>query len=142
MKPDAAPLVYASLLASGVNDPAVDAWLRDGVARYLAQNGEISLEAALGLPRRRPTKAMRDFWLAAAANHFRGTGWQRASELSKAVEKFKLRTWPSWCNQKSPPAYADALEQALFHAFKSGIGIPGTTQGLLKILSNQIPISG
>lgn len=141
MTPDAVPLVYASMLAAGVKDDAIDAWLRAGVARYLAQNGSITLEAALGLPRRRPTKAMRDFWLAAAANHFPESSYKRAAALLAAVQKFELRTWPCWCNHKAPPASADALEQALFHAFKTGVGIPGSAQGLMKILNNQNPVS-
>jgi hypothetical protein len=129
------------LLAAGVVDPAVDEWLRDGVRRYLASDGEISLEQALGLPRRRPAKAVRDFWLAAAANHFTGTPWQRAAALADAVGNFGLRTWPSWCERKAPPEYADALHRALFHAFKTGLAMPATTLGLHKILANQNPVS-
>jgi len=135
------PLVYASQLAAGVNHPAIDAWLRAGVARYLTQNGSITLEAALGLPRRRPAKAMRDFWLAAAANHFHGSSYKRAAALSAAANKFGLRTWPCWCKHEAPPVSADALEQALFHAFKTGLRMPGTAQGMLKILDNQNPVS-
>lgn len=141
MTPNAVPLVYATMLAAGVNHPEIDAWLRAGVARYLAQDGAITLEAALGLPRRGPSKAMRDFWLAAAANHFHGSSYKRGEALLEAVQKFEGRTWPSWCNHKAPPAYAEALEQALFHAFKTGISIPGTAQGLMKILDNQNPVS-
>lgn len=142
MTPGAVPLVYASMLAAGVNHPEIDAWLRAGVARYLAQDGAITLEAALGLPRRKPTKAMRDFWLAAAANHFHGSSFKRGKALLEAVQKFELRTWPSWCNHKAPPAHADALEQALFHAFKANVGMPGSAQGMKKILENQNPVSG
>lgn len=141
MTPDSIPLLYGTLLAAGVDDPAVDEWLRTGVRAYLRQNGALSLEQALGLPRRRPAQAVRDFWLAAAANHFSGSSWQRADALASAVLNFEARTWPSWCDHKAPPAYADALQRALFHAYKSGPKIPATAQGLLKILSNQSPVS-
>jgi hypothetical protein len=136
------PLVYSTLLAAGVDDPAVDEWLRVGVRTYLAENGALTLEQALGLPRRRPAQAVRDFWLAAAANHFSGSPWQRADALAVAVKNFSNRTWPSWRDHKAPPAYSDALQRALFHAHKTGLPIPATPQGLLKIIANQNPVSG
>lgn len=139
--PSGIPLLYGTLLASGVADPAVDEWLRVGVRRYLVANGTITLEQALGLPRRRPAQAIRDFWLAEAANHFTGTTWQRAAALADVVSIFELRHWPSWCDHKEPPAYADALQRALFHALKTGQKIPSTAQGLLKILASQNPVS-
>ena len=139
--PSGIPLLYSTVLASGVVDPEVDEWLRGGVRKYLAANGALTLEQALGLPRRRPAQAIRDFWLAEAANHFTGSPWQRAADLASAVSHFEQRTWPSWSDRKAPPEYADVLQRALFHAFKNGRTIPTTAQGLLKILSNQNPVS-
>jgi hypothetical protein len=139
--PSGIPLVYGTLLAAGVADPAVDEWLRAGVRRYLSANGAITLEQALGLPRRRPAKAIRDFWLAEAANHFTGSAWQRVCALADAASLFERRTWPSWCNLKEPPAYADQIQRALFHAHKTGLDMPATPQGLQKILVNQNPVS-
>lgn len=140
--PNGIPLLYGTLLAAGVADPAVDEWLRVGVRKYLAANGEITLEQALGLPRRRPAQALRDFWIAEAANHFTGSPWQRASALADAVTSFELRIWPCWYGRKAPPDNADPLQRALFHARKTGLSIPATAQGLLKILSSQNPVSG
>jgi hypothetical protein len=103
-------LLHYQHVLDGVVDAECAAWLQG--AFRLAEGGAMPLWMALGLPAPpRLRKALRDFWLACAADVVGSP-----SALHRAASGFERRYWPVWRNLEQAPSTATAVEGSLFLA--------------------------
>ena len=80
----------------------------------------------------RARKIRRDALLNVALAKIPGKStWARCSQLAQRIRQFETRRWPRIRFMAEPPARFNELDQCLFHAFKLGIKMPDTAQGLV-----------
>lgn len=116
MRTDAIPedaLLHLQHALSGLRDDHLAGWLQRGFQMWLENEGRIPLHRCLGLPAgARARTALRDFWLARAAQRLDNC----AGRILLAATKFEANTWPVWRGLENPPSSATALEAQLFLA--------------------------
>lgn len=112
-------------------------WLRRGFSAFLASGGKLPLERCLHLPtnERALRRARRDQWLRRAWMLLSGasSSWRRSEMLAAEVHRFQVSKWVRWSSLDRAPAGANALEEALFEAFRSHERVPGTAMQLHNI---------
>lgn len=126
------------VLEAGIS-PELEAWLADGVRRWLVEGGELA--DALGLPRRAAEVrlALRDRWLREAAAHLgETTRWRRAKRLAVHAQRFERHAWAVWRGLALPPSSATPVEASLFFARRYG-PFPATARQFANLLSETGP---
>lgn len=124
------PVQLARLVAAGIVDEQVCAWLADGFARHAA--GE-PLEHALRLDRANRIR-QRDAALlrAAQAISARSITWSTAVALEEAVRRFRCRVAPFLDEDRE--CELGPLDRALLDAHRTGERIPATARQLWTLL--------
>jgi hypothetical protein len=128
-------------MLEGAHDADDIAWLRGGFARAFRDG--LPLDLALGLPatRARLRTALRDYWLAQAADELSALlPWPRACELARRGREFERRTWPVWRRHDAPPGHATALDRCLFYLHRHGGRVPNARR-LFDVLAIATPAS-
>jgi hypothetical protein len=112
-------------------------WLCRGFSAFLACGGKLPLERCLHLPtnERALRRARRDHWLRRAWMLLDGanSSWRRSEMLAAEVHRFQVAKWARWSALDHVPPGANALEEALFEAFRSHERVPGTAMQLHNI---------
>jgi hypothetical protein len=133
-------LVLLLRLVGGVDDPAVTAWLRSAVVRWLKSDSDLTLTEALHLgdSARRVRLAVRDSWIAEAAKLTGGASpWTQAVVLEREVAHYLTFKWPAWRRLDDPPAGASPIEHCL-HIARLADELPRSTASLYRILTSQV----
>lgn len=132
-----AALLLARLLGpDGPADREAVAWAINGLRLWKRADGTLPLEQCLRLPStpRQARLRERNAWLTDAAQRIGGSSpYERASRLLRAAAAFRRR-WPVLCHLAEPPAEFDAVSIALFFAMRSGADLPGTVEGIARII--------
>lgn len=136
-----------SLFHSQPITPDVKEWLVTSFLHYLHHGGEYPLDRFLGLA---PIEAgqsslstrlgllKRDLHLIDALQQIglneSVSRWGRCQRLALENSKFESRTWKLYRHLKDPPASWPEWQQSLFLAYKTGVTVPRTENGLYDIL--------
>lgn len=120
---------------------AADAWLQDGLRRWMQQasGGQLDLHRMLGLGGPRAVRiALRCQHLVAAAALLPGPShWARCQQLAEAARAFSTRRWPRWQRLDAPPLDARPVDVHLWHAARLGEDLPETAEAYLNALPKQ-----
>lgn len=111
-------------------------WLRDAAMRHVA-SGE-SIDRALGLsgnlgrsPRFDYMRRERNRYLAEALRYVGG----EYARLAKEIELYECRILPAWRHRSDPPHDWPPVRAAIHRAFRVGMAVPASIDGLRKALA-------
>ncbi len=127
------------LLQLAARDPAAIEWAVQNALNYVANAGALGFEKCCRLSATRAARrrALRDFFIAEAATKLSVCDRVAQTALHTAFQRFISERWPTWRSYREAPAEASPAERSMFLAIKAG-RIPGTPQGLGKILRSQL----
>ncbi len=119
----------------GAVSPEVAAWFSQGIEDYLSRQGP--LDECLNLTGKVGQRKALTIYLAHTRNYHlkqawelleADSPWQRSVCLAEEVLRFETRIWTRWSDLPEPPIGSSELRSHLFHAFRTGIDIPGLSQ--------------
>ena len=136
-------LARAHRIASGRIEREDLDWLCRGFSAFLGSGGKLPLQRCLRLPTNEPAvqRARRDHWLRRAwlLLDAAQSAWRRSELLAAEIQRFQTGKWLRWSGLDALPVSANALDIALFEAFRSHARVPSTAMQLHNIAGHAEP---